>query len=768
MRPKFKPPSVLSPLSILLPFIIFSTLLLWSHADTVDTLDVVLDNNYPPYVFYDASNKLQGILIDEWALFEEKTGIQVNLHAMNWSDALKAMEEGKYDVIDTIFKNPAREKLYTFTKPYEAIDVSIFYNKNISGINTIESLQGFQVAAKRGDYAVTVLEEAGINSITLYDSYEAIVAAAAKNQVVVFIVDNPPARYFLYKYGLQDQFAYSPPLYRGQFHRAVKLKDSSLIPLLENGFSKITKKERQGIEEKWFGKTDSINIAFKNTMIVLFTVSLALFLLLIIVNRALKRTITKKTAALMIALENLQYSEAKLQAIMDSMPDMVFVINRDGFITDYLSSHQDALMMPPSQFIDHQLKEFFEPELVVQFNSAIQEVLLESKTAPVEYTLNIPEAHHYEARFEKLNENQALAIVRDITQRYETEKTIRQLSIMDLPTGLFNRNYFEAQLDHYRKASLIGMSILMVDIDGLKLVNDTLGHNTGDFYLKTVADLLTAYFPDAELIARIGGDEYVVILKGWSHEKTLAAKTNLNRAIDSLNKDNHSIPFSLSIGFATAADDQTRIEDLLKVADDFMYREKIFHRQSLRSKNIETLCTMLEERDFITEGHGVRMAELAVLMAKHLSFAETEVDAIALFAQFHDIGKIGISDNILFKPDRLTPVEYQEMKRHAEIGFRIAESSPDLVHISEWIYKHHEWWDGSGYPFGLEGEAIPLACRILALLDAYDAMTNNRPYRKAMMQEDAIIEIRKHSGKQFDPNLVEIFIQLVTSDVKVN
>lgn len=746
----------------LMPLMLCLALLLWAHADTVETLDVVLDNNYPPYVFYDSENKLQGILIDEWALFGEKTGIKVNLHAMDWSDALSGMEKGQYDVIDTIFKNPEREKLYEFTKPYVDIDVSIFFNKNISGINSIQSLRGFQVAAKRGDQAVSELEAAGIESITLFDSYEAIVAAAAKNQVVVFVIDNPPARYFLYKYGLQEQFANSTPLYTGQFHRAVKLKDSALISRLESGFSKITRKERQAIQDKWFGKTSAYSAAFRNAMIIAIAASFAIFLFLLIVNRTLQRTVIKKTAALTIALQDLQYSESKLQAVIGSLPDMVFILSADGVIQDYLSSHEEGLMAPRSQFIGYHLNEFFTPELVVKFEKAINQVILGINEPPVEYNLNMPEPRHYEARFEPLNDHQAIAIVRDITQRHQDEQTIRQLSIMDLPTGLFNRNYFEEQLNLLRNSSILGLSIMMVDFDGLKLVNDTLGHNTGDFYLKTVADLIKVYFQDALLTARIGGDEFVIILRNWPHERILACKTSLNSAILKLNEDNHTIPFSLSIGFATASDEETTIEELLKIADDFMYREKIFHRQSLRSRNIDTLSTMLEERDFITEGHGERMGDLAISMARHLSFEETEVEAMSLFAQFHDIGKIGISDTILFKPDRLTQTEYQEMKRHAEIGFRIAESSPELMHISEWIYKHHEWWDGSGYPFGLKGDDIPMACRILALVDAYDAMTNNRPYRNAMSQSDAIKELRKNSGKQFDPNLVEIFISLIT------
>lgn len=734
----------------------------WADLSAPKSLDVVLDNNYPPYVFHDSSGKLQGILVDEWALFQEKTGISVTLHAMDWGDALNGMKNGDYDVIDTIFINPEREKLYHFTKPYANIDVSIFFHKNISGINTVESLKGFSVAAKRGDNAVTILEDAGVKNIKLFDSYEAIVQAAQNNEVVVFVIDNPPARYFLYKYGLHDQFNHTEPLYTGQFHRAVQMNRPELVNIIESGFSKINASERQVISEKWFGKSDFVSKAFTVYVITFIVVIAMIVLLLLVWNNTLRQSVNKKTRALQTALENLSYSESKLKAVMDSMPDWVFVLNADGIISDFLStSKSDGLLARPPDFIHHNMSEFFSPEITQKFQNALAEVLAIGKTAPVEYGLELDTYHHYEARYEKLSDEQAIAIVRDTTERFTTERKIRDLSIMDAPTGIFNRNYFENQMEHYRKTGLRGLSFLMVDFDGLKLVNDTLGHSTGDRYLKTVADLLSETFQSAELVARIGGDEFIVILKDWTDNQIQEKKISIKAAIDDINFNEHRIPFSLSIGYASYSPSNSTIEDMLKAADDYMYREKLFHRQSMRSRNIDTLSAMLEERDFITQGHGDRMSTLVVALSKAIHFPETEIESMALFAQFHDIGKIGISDTILFKPYKLTEKEFTEIKRHTEIGYRIAESSLDLMHISEWIYKHHEWWNGNGYPFGLKGEDIPLPCRILTIVDAYDAMTNERPYRQAMSIDDAILELRSKAGIQFDPNLIEPFITLI-------
>ena len=170
---------------------------------------------------------------------------------------------------------------------------------------------------------------------------------------------------------------------------------------------------------------------------------------------------------------------------------------------------------------------------------------------------------------------------------------------------------------------------------------------------------------------------------------------------------------------------------------------------------------MLGARDFITEGHGDRMQELSGRMAEAMGMSRNEIEAMRLFAQFHDIGKVGIPDRILFNHGRLTEEEKREMKRHAEIGYRIAMSSPELSHISDWILNHHEWWDGNGYPFQLKGEDIPLQSRILSIVDAYDAMTNNRPYRNSLSKEEALMEIIRFKGTQFDPALVDTFVLTV-------
>lgn len=190
-----------------------------------------------------------------------------------------------------------------------------------------------------------------------------------------------------------------------------------------------------------------------------------------------------------------------------------------------------------------------------------------------------------------------------------------------------------------------------------------------------------------------------------------------------------------------------------------MYRQKLFHSASTKSTIVKTLIKAMEARDFVTEEHSQRMEEIVSIIARNIGLSESSINNVRLLAQFHDLGKVGIPDSILRKPGRLTQEETTIMQMHSLIGQRIANASNELAHIAYLILTHHERWDGQGYPLNLMGDTIPIECRILAIADAYDAMTNDRPYREAMSSTRAVNEILDCSGTQFDPALV--FMELI-------
>jgi putative nucleotidyltransferase with HDIG domain len=447
-----------------------------------------MDNNYPPYAFLDSEGHMQGIAVDQWQFFEKRTGIKVEIFGMEWAEALSRMETGEFDVIDTIFYNDTRAKQYDFTSPYATIDVSIYFNNHISGITDVESLKNFPVAVKSGDANIDYLRSRGIQHFLEYESYEAIIHAAKNKNVIVFVVDKPPAEYLLYLNDMQGDFNATQPLYSGQFYRAVAKGNTEILTLMENGFAQISGAEYDAIRRKWFG-TPPLNNEYLRFMIAIAGSGIGIVLLLVLWNHSLQSRVRKKTAELSKA--------------------------------------------------------------------------------------------------------------------------------------------------------------------------------------------------------------YTATLEGWS------------RAMDL--------------------------------------------------------------RDQKTEGHTLRVAELSERLALSMGLNGEERQQMRHGALLHDIGKIGIPDAILHKPDVLTEEEWKIMRKHPVYAYEFLSPIPYLQSVLDIPYCHHEKWDGSGYPRGLKGEDIPLAARIFTVVDVWDALiTTDRPYRSAWPKEKAYQYILEQSGKYFDPQIVVAFCNLLYQDHEIS
>lgn len=354
-------------------------------------------------------------------------------------------------------------------------------------------------------------------------------------------------------------------------------------------------------------------------------------------------------------------------------------------------------------------------------------------------------------------------LIVDITELKEREAEVRYLSDHDVMTGCYNRLFFDKAKRLYDTRENLPISILVGDINGLKFVNSALGEEEGDKLIVHAADILKSNLRERDILGRVGGDEFCILMPNTDESELVERFRSIRSAFQmhNSNADLGDRQIRFSMGFRIKHKSDENIDDVIKQAEDIMNRHKLLQRKSSQSALVESIKVTMLERSRETEEHGERMVALASKIAMDLNLSEMELYELELFVTLHDLGKVGIDDRILTKPGRLTPEEWEEMKKHPEIGYRIAVSSPELAPIADLILSHHERWDGRGYPRGLEGENIPLLARILTIADAYDAMTEDRVYRNAMTKEDAIAEIKRNSGEQFDPVIVESFMKVV-------
>jgi signal transduction histidine kinase len=323
---------------------------------SIKSINIVSDDNYPPYIFRNDKGELQGILVDRWKLWESKTGVHANLLAMDWGRAIKYMNENKADVIETIFYNEERAQIFDFSKPYAKIDVPVFFHKTLGGITDIRTLRGFTIGVKSGDLCIEILKQNGITTLKEYSNYESIIKAAANGDVRVFCIDKPPAIYFLYKNNLENEFNYSFTLYSGEFHNAVKKGNTELLNLIEYGFSKISNDEKEKIEKKWLGTTLGQPAYFRYTAyFVLIVIGVVLFLLLL--NLILRRKVKEKTKELISAKEKAENSDKLKSEFLTQISHEIrsplnVILNFAGLIKSELSDKIDSDQLDYFKFIN--------------------------------------------------------------------------------------------------------------------------------------------------------------------------------------------------------------------------------------------------------------------------------------------------------------------------------------------------------------------------------------------------------------------------------
>lgn len=372
----------------------------------------------------------------------------------------------------------------------------------------------------------------------------------------------------------------------------------------------------------------------------------------------------------------------------------------------------------------------------------------------------------------------------------EHKKQLTEIAITDVLTGLYNHRYFQDNfkqiLDNYREESL---SLIMIDIDYFKHYNDGYGHLAGDDLLSKIGDILKNNIPQNGFAARYGGEEFVVVLPCCNSSNAIIIADKIREKVKKHNfyGEEHQPGgrITISCGVATYPTHASSAKELLNHADQAMYKAKSFKKDKVELyfsvldnldvaedekdliNSIRTLISVINAKDRYTYGHSERVTYYSTKLAEKINLPNEQVQILNYAAFLHDIGKIEINREILNKKGKPTEEEWNILKQHPKWGSDIVKGVNKLQPVAKLILHHHENYDGSGYPDGMKEEGIPLLARIIRIVDSYDAMTSNRPYKSNMITSEVIEELERCSGKMFDPELTKHFIEIIKEENKI-
>lgn len=470
-------------------------------------------------------------------------------------------------------------------------------------------------------------------------------------------------------------------------------------------------------------------------------------------------------------------SERMKLRLLDNIPGMAYrCIFDKNWTMEYISDGCKGLTgYDPEELIQNSM---------ISFNEVIQEEHRENvwETLNIAASENRPYNLEYQIRTKDnrlkwvYEQGQAIydidgqiealeGIIVDVTHQKKREEQINFLTYHDSMTGLYNRRYFTEVSSQLIFDDALPISVIIGDINGLKMINDAFGHEFGDCLIKESANILKESVRSSDIVTRIGGDEFAIFLPHTPKDTARTVLERIERGIMSYNEDNRDTPIkiSISLGLDTVNTRDESLDEAIRNAEDIMYKNKLFEHRSSHNSILASIRGMLSRRGEMREENLSTLQCIAQKLGEELRLDEEMIQQLIILASIHDLGKVTIDSELLSKKEPLTNEEWEVLRRHPEMGYRIAMASMDLAAIADYILSHHERWDGKGYPSGLKGEEIPLLSRIIAIIDAYDAMTGGRPYRERLTREDAIVEIMDNAGTQFDPDLAEVFVRLLNS-----
>lgn len=457
--------------------------------------------------------------------------------------------------------------------------------------------------------------------------------------------------------------------------------------------------------------------------------------------------------------KDFQRQKSYFEQLFKNSPEMIIITDHQKIIQNVNKSFKDYFKFKKS-LLGTSICDFLE-EFSINYK-----FICNDNTDRVKQVIDITINHktrHIELSKYGINVNEEIVgyyiILSDVTDRINMRSHLEKMVFKDSLTGLYNRAFCDVEINRLSSEFKTPIGLIIGDVDGLKITNDAFGHNAGDKMLIQTAEILSDSCRPRDLISRWGGDEFVIILPFTEEDKVVEIVKKIKSKCESFLGYEFLSP-SISIGYSVLSKKRKTMIQAFVEAEDMMYESKIKNKSSNRLRIVSSLQGSLYEKSFETYEHVQNVSKMCQKVSIHLGFNKQQISEMELFARFHDIGKLLLDNTLLEKKGLLSKMEMKRIQEHSESGFRICKSIAELSPIADFVLHHHERWDGKGYPNRISSYQIPIQARILNVADSIDAMLNDRPYRDKMSKDQVIEELISNKGTQFDPTLVDIFIDL--------
>jgi diguanylate cyclase (GGDEF)-like protein/PAS domain S-box-containing protein len=469
----------------------------------------------------------------------------------------------------------------------------------------------------------------------------------------------------------------------------------------------------------------------------------------------------------------LKVSEEKYRLLTEFTSDVIWVLNLKKQKFTYISpSIYDLTGQTAEEALGMSFQDSLTPESAIIMQEAIDLNLKEFLKNPDDqksYMLEIRQKHKngdviwvevsIKYRFNDTGEIEIVCVSRNIEERKKAEREVLYLSYHDQLTGLYNRRFYEEELERINFQRNLPMTLAIADVNGLKLTNDAFGHFAGDDLLKKIAAVINRELRAEDLAARIGGDEFALLLPKTDSAGAEVLINRIKKGFRTARTENSVL--SVSFGWATKETVEDDFSTLFIQAEDNMYHAKLIESMNMKNETIQLVMKRLYQKNELEQRHSERVGKLCFEIGKAMDLSKDDLWELELLGRMHDIGKIGIPDEILNKMKKLNEAEWLEIRRHPEIGYQILKTADEYLYIAEAVLSHHERADGKGYPRNLKLEEIPLNARILAIAEAYDVMRFGGTYKSSFEEDRVVEELFANAGTQFDGEIVRVFVEKV-------